>query len=364
MNKVIAFMLSAGATLPAFAERDIYGMEFLSASSSAYVGSIGVENVSSHSREIDVALRNPALMTEESHNTMSLSYQNYLAGSSWATGAYSRAVNDKNSWGAAAVFAPYGTMTETDIYGNEIGEFSATDFMVEGMYNRLLAKGLRVGLGMKFFYSSLAEERSFGLGFDVGANYYNKDKDISLGFVVRNIGVQLAKYTDTQEGRDRLPWNMQLGFTKGLEHAPFNFSITYTDLNRWDLTYTKYNEVDKNSLEDKDPKGIEEIKWGDMFLRHFVFSVEFVPADAFSLVVGYNCRHAREYQLESTRTGAGFSFGLNLNIKNVYVGAAYSIYGKAANVFGATLGYKLHKKQYVETYNPEDITDAEINVFD
>ena len=51
MNKVIALMLSAGAAFPAFAERDIYGWEFLSASTSAYTGSIGVENVSSHSRE-------------------------------------------------------------------------------------------------------------------------------------------------------------------------------------------------------------------------------------------------------------------------------------------------------------------------
>ena len=31
MNKVIALMLSAGLTVPAFAERDIYGWEFLSA---------------------------------------------------------------------------------------------------------------------------------------------------------------------------------------------------------------------------------------------------------------------------------------------------------------------------------------------
>ena len=46
MNKVIALMLSAGAAFPAFAERDIYGWEFLSASTSAYTGSIGVENVS------------------------------------------------------------------------------------------------------------------------------------------------------------------------------------------------------------------------------------------------------------------------------------------------------------------------------
>ena len=352
MNKVIALMLSAGAVLPAFAERDIYGWEFLSASTSAYTGSIGVENVSSHNREIDMALRNPALMTEETHNTASLSYQNYLAGSSWATAAYSRAIDDKNSWGAAIVFAPYGKMTETDIYGNEIDEFSATDFMAEGLYSRLLAENFRVGLGFKLIFSSIAEEKSFGFGFDVGANYFNKDKDISLGFAVRNIGAQLATYTDTPDSRDRLPWNMQLGFTKGLEHAPFKFSVTYTDINRWDLSYTKYNEVDKNTLDGEDLDATQEIKWGDMLMRHFVFSVEFVPRDEFSLVVGYNCRRGREYQLADSRSGAGFSFGLNLNIKNVYVGAAYSIYGKAANVFGATVGYKINRPEYVETIEP------------
>ncbi len=349
MNKVIALMLSAGFALPALAERNIYGWEFLSASTSAYVGSIGVENVSSHGRELDVALRNPALMTEDAHNTASLSYQNYLAGSSWATGAYSRAIDDKNSWGAAVVFAPYGSMTETDIYGNEVGEFSATDFMAEGLYSRLLADGFRVGLGFKIIYSSIAEERSFGFGFDVGANYQNKEKDLSLGFAVRNVGAQLATYTDTPDSRDRLPWNMQLGFTKGLEHAPFRFSITYTDINRWDLSYTKYNEVDKATLDSNDLDGIQEVKWGDMFMRHFVFSGEFVPRDEFSLVVGYNVRRGREYQLADARSGAGFSFGLNLNIKNVYVGAAYSIYGKAANVFGATIGYRINRPQYVET---------------
>ncbi len=354
MNKVIALMLSAGLAFPALAERKIYGWEFLSASSSAYTGSMGTENVSSHSRELDVALRNPSLMTEDAHNTASVSYQNYLAGSSWASAAYSRAIDDKNSWGAAIVFAPNGSMTETDIYGNELGEFSATDVMAEGLYSRLLAENFRVGLGFKLIFSSIAEEKSFGFGFDIGANYFNKEKDLSLGFAVRNVGVQLATYTDTPDSRDRLPWNMQLGFTKGLEHAPFKFSVTYTDINRWDLSYTKYNEVDKAVVEADDVDDLQEVKWGDMFMRHFVFGFEFVPQDAFSVVVSYNCRRGREYQLAQARSGAGFSFGLNLDIKKVYVGAAYSIYGKAANVFGATIGYKFNKPQYVETIEPND----------
>ena len=242
-------------------------------------------------------------------------------------------------------------MPETDIYGNEIGEFQATDFMAEGMYSRLLAKGFRVGIGLKIIYSSIAEASSFGFGFDIGANYFNREKDLSLGFAVRNIGAQLSSYTDTPDSKDRLPWNMQLGFTKGLEHAPFKFSITYTDINRWDLAYTKYNEVDKKDMDNENMNEIQDITWGDMFFRHFVFSVEFVPINEFSLVVGYNCRHGREYQLADARSGAGFSFGLNLNIKNVYVGGAYSIYGKAANVFGATIGYKFDRPEYVETIN-------------
>lgn len=353
MNKVIALMLSAGIALPALAERNIYGWEFLSASSSAYVGSIGVENVSSHSREFDVALQNPSLMTEESHNTASISYQNYLAGSAWFTGAYSRAIDDKNSWGAAVMFNSYGGMTETDIYGNEIGEFHPIDFMAEGLYSRLLADNFRVGIGFKLIYSAFKgleepydDYSSFGFGFDVGANYFIKEKDLSLGFAVRNIGAQLKAYNDT---RDRLPWNMQFGFTKGLEHAPFKFSVTYTDINRWDLSYTKYKEVEKGTIEEQDLDGIEEVKWGDMLMRHFVFSAEFVPKDLFSVVVSYNVRRGREYQLAEARSGAGFSFGLNLNIKKFYVGAAYSIFGKSANVFGATLGYKFDRPEYVET---------------
>lgn len=354
MKKVIALMLSAGFVFPTLAERKIYGWEFLSASSSAYTGSMGTENISSHSKELDVALRNPALMTEESHNTASLSYQNYLAGSSWATAAYSRAIDDKNSWGAAMIFAPNGSMTETDIYGNEIGEFSATDVMAEGMYNRLLAENFRVGLGFKLIFSSIAEEKSFGFGFDIGANYFNKENGLSVGFAVRNVGAQLATYTDTPDSRDRLPWNMQLGVTADPEHAPFKFSITYTDINRWNLSYTKYNEVDKSIKEAEDMDAIQEVKWGDMFWRHFIFGIEFIPVDAFSVVASYNCRRGREYQLAQARSGAGFSFGLNVNVKNVYVGAAYSIYGKAANVFGATVGYKFNRPQYVETIEPND----------
>lgn len=348
MKKAIALLLSAGCAASALAQRDIYGWEFLSASSSAYVGSVGVENVSSHSSELDCALRNPALMTEDINNAASISYQNYLAGSNWITGAYSRAVNPYNSWGAAVMVAPYGKMTETDIYGNEMGDFSATDMMFEGLYSRQLAEGLRAGIGLKFIYSTIAEQSSVGFGFDVGANYFHRENDLSLGFAVRNIGAQLKTYTDSEE-RDRLPWNMQFGFTKGLEHAPFKFSVTYTDINRWDLSYTKYNEVDKNVMDNKNPDEIQKVKWSDMFLRHFVFAAEFVPMDEFSVVIGYNGRHGREYQLAEGRSGAGFSFGLNVNVKNIYVGAAYSIYGKAANVFGATIGYKFNKAQYVET---------------
>lgn len=64
---------------------------------------------------------------------------------------------------------------------------------------------------LKFLYSSLEKYTSIGLGVDVGLSYYNPDKGFSAGFTLKNMGAQLKAYN---EDRLRLPWDVQIGFTK------------------------------------------------------------------------------------------------------------------------------------------------------
>ena len=87
---------------------------------------------------------------------------------------------------------------------------------------------------MKFLYSGLADYTSIGLCVDAGLSYYNSDKGFSFGFALKNIGAQLKAYEDE---RQKMPWDIQMGITQKMAHAPIRFSLTAQYLNRWKFDY-------------------------------------------------------------------------------------------------------------------------------
>lgn len=312
---------------------------FLSLPFDAKLSGLGGENVSLQASDVNMISVNPALLSSDAHNHVSASYLNYIEDANAASIAYSFTPDSLNYFGVTTMYLGYGDFQGYDEFGNPTGKFSAGDFCLGLVYARYLGANIKLGISAKPVYSHIEDYGSFGLAVDVGFNYFNKDKKFSAGLAARNYGVQIKSYYDSDK-KEELPFNLQLGLTKELEHAPFRFSVTYDRLNDWDLDY--YRQVIKSDVTGEEPDN-NEIKWGDMFFRHLVFGVEILPGKNFYLEAAYNHRRNREYKLPESRGANGFSFGAGLKVYAFSLDFAYSQYAPAANMVTLSLTADIDK---------------------
>lgn len=319
------------------AGKDVY--HFLNLPYNAKLAGLGGENVSLQAADVNMAHVNPALLSSDVHNKVSATYLNYLDDANAASVSYAYTPDSLNFFGAGIFFLGYGELQGYDEFGNPTEEFKAGDFCFRMSYARYLGSNIKLGVSFKPVYSHIEDYSSFGLAVDVGFNYYNQEKKFSVGVAARNYGVQCVKYYDSDR-RERLPFNLQLGLSKGLSHAPFRFSVTYDKLNDWDLGY--YKQVKKKEVTGEEPDS-DKITVGDMFFRHLIFGVDILFTKSFYVEVAYNHRRKREFVLSESRGGNGFSFGAGLKVHAFALDLAYSLYAPAANTFTLTLTTDIEK---------------------
>ncbi|MBR5374118.1 MAG: type IX secretion system protein PorQ [Paludibacteraceae bacterium] len=339
-KKLLLFLFSC-VVLPflanAEAGKGVY--HFLNLPYDAKLAGLGGENVSLQAADVNMAHVNPALLSTDVHNKVSATYLNYIDDANAAALSYAYALDSLNYFGVGLFFLGYGELQGYDEFGQPTGDFSAGDLCLRMSYARYLGANIRLGVSLKPVYSHIEDYSSFGLAVDVGFNYYNKEKLFSVGLAARNYGVQCVKYYDS-DNREILPFNLQVGFSKELAHAPFRFSVTYDRLNDWNLDY--YRQVKRKDVVGEEPDS-DKIKGGDMFFRHMIFGVDVLLGKNFYVEMAYNHRRKREFTLEESRGANGFSFGAGLKVYAFSLDLAYSLYAPAANAFTLTLTADLEK---------------------
>jgi hypothetical protein len=335
---IVTFFLSFSLVGYGNSDQSVY--KFLTLPNSSAVSALGGSNVSLQNRNLNMIFQNPALLSGEVHQHISLSYVKYIEKIGIGTLAYGQNIDEKSHWAVGISYLNYGSFdgyTEDEI---PTGTFSAGDLVINAVYARKLSKYIMGGVTLKPIYSYIENYNSFGLAVDVGANYYHPEHDLSIGLVLKNVGVQFNGYYSIEgdQHREPLPWDIQLGITKRLAHAPFRFSLTFVNLNKWDLSYHEEVSPSVNNVFDQEKKGIS---WGDMLLRHMVFGVEFIPSKNFNIAIGYNHRRSKEFSLENTRAMNGFSFGVGFKVYKFNLGASYAQYAASGNTFTISLATSL-----------------------
>jgi len=201
----------------------------------------------------------------------------------------------------------------------------------------LLDTNLHFGASLKTIYSNLESYTSFGSAFDFGLNYVRPHKDFSIGLVVKNVGRQWTSYVPGN--REKLPFEVQIGFSKKPKHVPFRLSVVYENLEKWDLTY----EDPANPTATVDPLTGEAIKqnkykvFGDKLMRHLVIGGEFIITKNFFLRGGYNYQRRKELKIPEKRGMTGFSFGFGFRIYKFHFS-----YGRAQyHLAGATNNFSI-----------------------
>lgn len=288
---------------------------FLNIPMSNRIYGLGGVNISLVDDDISTIDQNPALLGGEMSGQVSLSYMRYLGSSNFAGLRYGHSAGERGAWAAAIQYFDYGSMTETDVDGTIIGSFSPKDVAFMGAYSHDITDRLRGGINLKMIYSGYADYSAFAIATDLGLNYYDPDRDLSLSVVVANLGGQVKRFN---ESYDRLPIDLRLGWSQSFGSFPVRFSITAWNLTKWNLPY--YETGDGTSSEKFEKKD----SFSSNLFRHLVFGADLVASQNWYLGLGYNYKTRTDMSTYSRSFLSGFSLSGGIRVKSFGVGLAFA----------------------------------------
>lgn len=323
MKKILILSLFSIFCALSFAQESASSMYVLTLPTSAHVAALGGENVSVADEQPGIVLHNPALLANVDSCLLGLEFMTYADGVNWMGAAYTRAFSERHTAAVFAHYLGYGSMTETDAAGNVMGSFSPKDMLFGAGYSYLLSERWSGGANLKMGYSHIAEYSSLAIAVDLGLNYFDAEKDFSASVMMKNIGAQIKTFDGVTE---RVPFNLQAGFTKGLAHLPVEFNVTLTDLTRW-KRHDFYCPDDK------------KMKFTQLALNHLVFGVQARPTDFLYIAAGYNFRRGYELKAAGSSHLAGITVGAGLDVRHFKLGLSWAKYHQSSSSIMANAAY-------------------------
>lgn len=315
MKKALfVFLMMLGTLLVHAQSESQTEYNFLRLPVSAHAAALGGDNITVIEDDEALIFHNPALLASVNDKTINLNYMNYMSGANMASASFNRIVRERASWAVSAQYVDYGKIKEVDENNVQTGEFSAKDLSLAGYFSYMLTNRLTGGISARLITSYLGDYTSIGFGVDLGLNYYDADREWSLGVVLKNLGGQLKAYHDSFE---RMPFDIQMGVTKRFTGTPFRLHATLVDLNHLDYK----------------------------FLNHFVVGADVLLTESFWIGGGYNFRRADEMKITSANGGsshgAGPSFGAGLNLERFKLNLAYGKYHVSSSSLVLSVAYGL-----------------------
>ena len=235
----------------------------------------------------------------------------------------------------------YGEFTETDFTSQSLGTFGANEQIISLGLGKELSERWSVGASVKTLFSNLQDYQSLALASDLAIAYKKEDKNFSMSFLARNYGKQISTYASTEE---MLPFQLDFGLSKRLEHLPFLITMNYKNIQKWDLT--SINESANNDLNQNGSS--EEFNFTNKLFRHIDVGGELSIGKHIQLRMGYNPKRRQELKVDSYLGMVGFSWGLGIKISHFkinYGRSTYHLHG-SPNYFSFSTDFsKFYKQQ-------------------
>ncbi|MFN0276959.1 MAG: type IX secretion system protein PorQ [Chitinophagales bacterium] len=324
----VAFLSILSSTL--FAQfGGSYTYQYLQLPPSARVAALGGTNVSMYNDDVNFGWLNPALYNESMNGKISASHALITGG---INHGYVSAAKYLENWdvtlGGGILYHAYGQMPMTDETGVQIGNFSASEYAVQAGISHGESK-LSYGANVKLLYSHLESYTSLGAAIDIGGSFHDTTHRFDAGIVLKNIGTQLIAYTENN--KEELPFEIQVGISKRLKYLPLRFSITAHNLQQADIRYDDPNTISNVNIFAADTTGEvkEETYLADKIFRHVIFGGEFYFGKNFNARVSYDHMTAKEMSLTTLRGMSGFALGFGLKIKRFQIDYAHEFYNIA-----------------------------------
>ena len=296
---------------------------FLKLTNSARVAALGGSVIAIQDNDLNFVFHNPALLSEGMDQNINLNYIDYFAGVNYGYASYAFKEEGIGNFAAGIHYVDYGQFTRYDEYGVYQGTFRASEYALNLIGSRtIIDTFLTVGVNIKPVLSVFEQYTSFGIVMDLGAVYYNPHTLTTVGLVIRNFGTQITTYAGE---REKVPFEIQAGFSQRLEHAPFRFSVILQQLQKWDLTYPEESDSDY-SIDGQDIKTSKFDIIGDQLMRHVIFGAEFLPGKNFHVDLGYNYRRRQELKADSRYGMVGFSWGFGFRVSKFHFAFGHATY--------------------------------------
>jgi hypothetical protein len=130
----------------------------------------------------------------------------------------------------------------------------------------------------------------------------------------------------TPETWEKLPFEIVVGASQKLKHAPFRFVATFQQIQTTSLYYQRKKQTISFFDEEDQEKASLFEKFGNEFISHLIMGVEFVPIKNFYVRGGYNFQRRNELKIENISSSAGFSWGLGIKINKFHINYSRATY--------------------------------------
>ncbi|MEZ5013675.1 MAG: type IX secretion system protein PorQ [Chitinophagales bacterium] len=316
-----------------------YTYAYLNMSPSARMSALSGFNITNYDDDINSAYFNPALLNAEMDGALSFSQAFYGAGITQGYAAFGKYADKWHlAMGGGIAYHAYGTFEFTDVNGDRIGSFSAGEYAAQWGVAYSSGK-LQYGAQAKLLYAKLESYSSFGMAMDLGAAFVDTAKDVSIGLTLRNIGSQFKPYTEGNY--DDLPFSVDLGISKRLEHLPLRLTFTLHDLQTFDIRYDDPNRQQAVNIFGVDTNSTEKNYTVDKIAQHLNVSGEFYFGKNVNVQIGYDHMTRHELAIDTRRGMSGFSLGFGMHIKQFDVQYGHGFYTLAGGVNQITIASNL-----------------------
>lgn len=301
------------------------------------VTALGSELVSSNSNDLNYVFRNPAILKEDMQKELAANWSFHHAGINYGSTRYAFDTEKLGTIAFGLSFVDYGDFIGADASGALTSEFSAADYVFSAAWSLPITDKITVGVMPKLAYSFIDQYTALAIASDFGMIYNWEEQDANFGVTIKNVGTEILAYNEV---REPLPFEIQAGFSKKLQYAPFRFHITLHNLQTLDLSYDDPNLYSRDPISGEIVK--DDVSIGDKMLRHAILGIEVFPDKSFGFQFSYNHRRSQELKRELYGRTVGWAWGFHLKIKKFriqYARANYHLAG-ATNQLGISTNFK------------------------
>ncbi len=334
---IIGLLCFRSATAQVLGGKNVF--PFLDLPAAPQLTALGGISTSQQKEDLSLAMASPALLRPSMHGHLQANYTSYFADVH-----YGHAMMAYHSEGLQTTFAGsvqyvhYGNITQTDAAGNVQGTFSPRDIAWQLTASRRYLERWYYGITLKYIHSRYQQYGSSGIAADVGIAYQDTARQLQIGLAARNMGTQLSTYVTGN--REPLPFDLQIGISKRLQHLPLQLSATLHHLYQFDIRYAD-PALDETIISDGDTTRAGG-KTFDKLFRHFVLAAQWEIARYVELTVSYNHLRRQELAWSGQQGLSGFAAGVGVITRKLQLRYARSWYQRSAafNQLGINLPLK------------------------